>query len=663
MPQTDTSPSVPSFLVGRDVPLSEPVELRAGPVTALLYDGDLRHVRVGDVELVQRVYVAVRDAVWNTIPGTIEDLRVESAGETFEVTFACRHAYQDIDFAWRARIAGEADGSITYEMAGSPRTVFSYAKIGLNIHHPLSECVGRPFRAYRGGQELRGELPSDIEPQLFVDGTLTALFPEYDMLVIELDGGLEVRFDFKGDLFEMQDHRNWTDANLKSYGTPLSLPWPFDAVPGEEIRQSVRISFAGSPPVPRPRRDRVQIDVGEPTGALLPPIGWGMAEPVTRLSGREFEFLGAARPAHLRVDLLLGDDALEDRLDEAADQALALGAALELAVFDGGADPGEAARMLNVLEDKPVGVARVLVFAGEQGFSSTSGSTTPAALVSAVRAVLAPKMAGVAFAGGTNQFFTEINRNRPEAAGMDAVVYSINPQVHAADDLSVMENLQAQAATVAMARKLTGGLPVFVSPITLIGRYGPFPAGPPTEGGLSGNVDLRHPALFGAAWTVASVKELAQAGAAALTYYETTGPRGLIHSDVQFDGAAAFPFEPGDVFPVYHVFADLAANEPLPLGLARSSDSSSVDVLAVARAHGTELLIANLTQYEQAVVVKLPAPGEATARVLDASVAAVAMRDPRRFRTQEYEVMLGNGNEFSLDLAPYAVVRLAVRHP
>lgn len=663
MPQihTNASESAPRLLVGRDLALPEATELRAGPVSALLYEGDLRHVRLGEVELVQRVYMAVRDAVWNTIPGTIEDLHIDAGTDTFEVTFSSRHIYEDIDFAWQARISGEADGSVTYEMAGSPHTVFRYAKIGLNIHHPLRECLGRPYRAYRDGQELRGTLPSDIEPQLFVDGQLTALFPEYEALVIELDGGLEVRFDFEGDLFEMQDHRNWTDANLKTYGTPLSLPWPFDATPGEQIRQSVRISFQGVPPSAPTPRERIEVELGGPSGATLPPIGFGITEPITELADRELELLSAASPAHLRVDVVLGDPALEDRLSRAADTALALGAALELAVFDGGADPREASRILPVLDQKPVQVARVFVFAGEQGFSSTSGSTTPAVLVNEVRAVLSPKLGGVPFAGGTNQFFTEINRNRPDASGMDAVVYSINPQVHAADDLSVMENLQAQASTVMMARKLTDGLPVFVSPVTMIGRYGPFPGGPPVEGGLPGNVDVRHTALFGAAWTVASIRQLAEVGTAAITYYETTGPRGLIHNDAEFEGASSFPPEPGEVFPVYHVFADLAAATPLPLVAARSSDPEAVEVLATDRGDRAELLIANLTPHEQAVLVRLDTECQATARMLDASAAPMAMSDPLGFRGEQHEADLGSGNEFKLDLYPYAVARIAVR--
>lgn len=653
------------LLVGRDEQLEQPVELRAGPVTALLYGEDLRHVRVGDVELVQRVYMAVRDAVWNTIPGVMEDLRIETDGEeAFDVTFASRHTYADIDFSWRARISGDADGSITYEMVGAPLTAFQYAKIGLNVHHPLPECAGRPYRAYRNGEESRGHLPTDIEPQLFVDGTLTALFPPYDSLVIELENDVEVRFDFQGDLFEMQDHRNWTDANLKTYGTPLALPWPFDAQPGAEIRQSVRVTYAGPAPASAQRAPETEITVGGRSGRRIPPIGLGLAETSRDLTPRETELLRVTDAAHVRVDVVLDEPDLADRLERATAAARALSAPLELGVFTGEADAPEARRIANLLNGAPVPVARVFVFAGGRGFSSTSGTTTPAAVVTEVRNRLSEGLGDVPFIGGTNQFFTEINRNRPETEGVDGVVYSINPQVHASDDLSLMENLDAQADTVAMAGKVAAGLPVFVSPVTLIGRYGPFPGGPPVEGGLPGNVDLRHCALFGAAWTVASIRRLSDAGAAAITYYETSGPRGLIHDerDPSLADAPALPFADGDVFPVYHVFADLASARSRELLDATSADPTKVDVLAVVRDDGGyTLLLANLTQIEQPVAVKLAAAGEASLRVLDASVARIAIGEPDRFRGGEYDAGLGVGKQFKFNLGPYALARIDVR--
>ena len=46
----------------------EPIELHAGPLTMLYEAGDLRYVRLGELELVRRIYFAARDRNWGTAP-------------------------------------------------------------------------------------------------------------------------------------------------------------------------------------------------------------------------------------------------------------------------------------------------------------------------------------------------------------------------------------------------------------------------------------------------------------------------------------------------------------------------------------------------------------------------------------------------------------------
>jgi len=61
---------------------------------------------------------------------------------------------------------------------------------------------------------------------------------------------------------------------------------------------------------------------------------------------------------------------------------------------------------------------------------------------------------------------------------MDAVCYSANPQVHAFDNLSLVEALAGQAYTVTSARSFCGSRPVAVTPITLRPRFNPQAAAP-----------------------------------------------------------------------------------------------------------------------------------------------------------------------------------------
>ena len=70
-------------------------------------------------------------------------------------------------------------------------------------------------------------------PQIHLDdGTDLPLFePVSDLDIAHVSGGV-VRFDFSGDLWEMEDQRNWTDASYKSASTPAKLGYHHEATAG-----------------------------------------------------------------------------------------------------------------------------------------------------------------------------------------------------------------------------------------------------------------------------------------------------------------------------------------------------------------------------------------------------------------------------------------------
>jgi hypothetical protein len=43
----------------------------------------------------------------------------------------------------------------------------------------------------------------------------------------------------EGDVFEMEDQRNWSDASYKTYVRPLALPWPYRIPAGETVTQRI----------------------------------------------------------------------------------------------------------------------------------------------------------------------------------------------------------------------------------------------------------------------------------------------------------------------------------------------------------------------------------------------------------------------------------------
>ena len=74
---------------------------------------------------------------------------------------------------------------------------------------------------------------------------------------------------------------------------------------------------------------------------------------------------------------------------------------------------------------------------------------------------------GAPIGGGTNQYFAELNRGRPVLDAIDLAAYSINPQIHSFDNLSLVENLSSQGDTVRSARQFLGTKPIVISPVTL----------------------------------------------------------------------------------------------------------------------------------------------------------------------------------------------------
>jgi hypothetical protein len=637
---------------GRDVPPPQRIALRAGSFTAHLDGADLRDVRLGGVELVRRLYFALRDENWDTIPGTLESLSVDVREDSFQITFDSHHRHGDLDFRWHGMIRGDGSTNISYTMSGTALSAFRYCRIGFCVLHPPGEYAGRPFSGRSSDGPVAGELPTTVGPQRYEGGLYFPLFDAVSSLTVSLTSGVEAQFDFVGDLFEMEDQRNWTDGSFKTYCTPLSLGYPHAASPGQTFAQRVAITASGQASISVSAGDGVNLSLGQPLERKLPRMGLGVATHETLLSKGDKELLDALHLDHLRVDLHLSNSDAAGCLARAERECRALGCSLELALFVTDNADQEFAGLQSRLPTA-VPVSRVLVFHENEQVTSRHW-------VARVRDAIGPRLPGVPFCGGTNLYFAELNRSRPNIAGLDAVAYSVNPQVHASDERSLIENLEAQRDTVVTARSFCDELPLVVSPVTLKPRFNPDAVGPepaPRAGELPSAVDPRQMSLFAAVWTLASIKQLAEGGADSVTYYETTGWRGIKETDGGCPAPELFRSSPGLVFPVYHVFADIADLKTAEIVACTSADPLRVQGLALRADGGLHLLIANLTAEGQQCAVA-PLYGDRVAvRILDANTAAQAMAQPEEFRTRHAGLALA-GSALNLALAPYSLTRI-----
>lgn len=653
---------------GRDEPPPEERPLRAGPVSAVLLGSDLARICLGDVALVDRIYMSVRDRDWNTVPPVLSGLTIRQDGATTIATFDARNRAGDIDVRWRGTVTATSEGTLSYAMDGVADSEFDYCRIGFCVLHPAATAAGRPFHADTSEGPIDGELPRLIAPQSIVDGVELPLFPACRRLAVEL-GEVTVVTEFEGDLFEMEDQRNWTDASFKTYCTPISLGYPHRAERGRRFHQVVRVVVeplpagrSSSPVGVTGRRASAPTELTIPTepAGPSPGLGIGIASWLGRgLSPREAGRLRAVGLDHLRVDVRLSTPDWSTLLARAARDAEVTAARLEVALFVREETAELLPEVARVLAPNPP--VRVLVF-----HEPTAGTrSTPAGWLSRVRLAFGDALPGTSYATGTDGDFAEINRDRPDLTDADAVTYAMNPQVHAFDEASLVQTLETQAVTVATARTFAAGRAIGVSPVTLFQRFNPAAASPAADApatasptGLPPGIDARQPTLFAAAWAVGSYAALAGAGAASVTYFETVGPRGLMAArDLQRDPHDIVPA--GGAFPVYHALADVSGavgSTCAPLAAGHGHDLAG---LVIRRDRRVRVVMANLRPETRQVVVRVPRSWRLRLRVLDERNALVAMTAPGRYRATWEEIRAGA----TVRLLPYAIARIDARVP
>jgi D-apionolactonase len=517
--------------------------ISVGALSAEVEGADLVSVRWGAAEIASRIQVTVRDGGWGTVPAAVRDLRVDRGTDGLTARIEARHEDRDVAFGWTGVVEMRA-GEFSFALEGRALREFGYRRVGLCVLHPWRTYVGGRYRATSSEGAAVGAFPHEIAPQPFVGGSYRPMIEAFSELHVELQDGIALVMRLEGDLFELEDQRNWSDASFKTYATPLARSVPRTMRSGELVRQRVTLRVAG--PATKPEEDDgpTTIRIGKPAGAKMPPVG--VMLPPEPVPAGTIESFRALAPAHVRGELLSPD---AEALARLAERASEIGAPLELAlVVDEDADVSLLAPAL-----REAFLARLLVHL-------RSGATIPGEVVTTVREQLGSAIAGVPVAGGTWSHFSELNRSHPDRVGIDEVAFSISPQVHAFDERSMMETLEIQAQIVRGARVFSGQLPIVVSPVSL----------KPHEPGRR-EIDPRSAQPFGAAWTLGSLAALVPSRVGSLTYE----PNGLSPAAISMRGS--------DVL-------DVASSRP-----------REVAALALRSERGATLFLANLTPLPRAV--------------------------------------------------------------
>jgi hypothetical protein len=195
--------------------------------------------------------------------------------------------------------------------------------------------------------------------------------------------------------------------------------------------------------------------------------------------------------------------------------------------------------------------------------------------------------------GGMFSYFTELNRKRVPAGLLDFVTHCTCPIVHAADDLSVMQSLEALPFITRSAQAIFGDKPYRIGPSTIAMRQNPY--GGATKDNPRGqriamaDRDPRHNGLFAAAWTIGYAARVAPAGLEMLTLSGFTGPFGML-------AASGEPVTEGSPRPIFESIKGLCELAGLAHVSAKTSDETRIAALAGRSASGETIVwLANLT--------------------------------------------------------------------
>lgn len=641
-------PSLAVKLYGTEEPVARPRLLKAGALTAELDAGNLRHIRLGSVEVMRAISFIVRDKDWGTYNPEIDDLAVEETADAFRVAYSAVAKDGRQEFRYRAVIEG-GGRRIVFRAEGEAVTDFLTNRTGFVVLHPIRGVAGEPAEIeHVDGRVVQGRFPATIDP----------VQPMKDLraLTHEAAPGLRVTCRMEGDTFEMEDQRNWTDASYKTYVRPLALPWPYTLQAGTTLAQAVTLEISGTAPAVAAGRGATVLGVGAPSGRS-PAVGVGLdADEIesTRNAAPTLALLGLSHVI-CHYDPRRGHDG--GTLRELADTAVRLGAKpwLEALVTSVGGYADEIA----TLGERAAAIGSpfdvVLLSPASDLKCTLPGSVWPPAPPAEAMFRAARKaFPGARIGGGMFSFFTELNRKRPPTAELDLVGFTTSALVHASDDQSITEGLESLPAIAASAKEIAAGRPVSVGPSGIGMRLNPYGAAPmenpQNKRQAMNRNDPRQRGLLGAAWTIGYYANFARAGVEAIAFGGTTGALGLIHAE------QAWP-QPwydvnGGVFPVFHAVRMLAGVSGRTTRALEISNPNAVQATCTEGSAGLEVIVANLTPDAQEVWFPQPAK---SAFVLDAQRFSSAASDPH---LTDASASPADGSR--LTLPAYAVARVAL---
>ena len=616
-------------LYGTNEPPSELTELNAGQLAVLLEGGNLRYIRFLGVEVLRGISFLIRDTRWGTYDVALSDVSKTQSKDAFQFSYTAMCSGSEGSFSYRAVIEGSAAGELSMNVCGSSTQDFPTNRTGFVVLHPIEGVAGSLVDIeHVDGRKEALVLPLEISPDQ----------PAFDLRATTHETeNLKVRVEMQGDAFEMEDQRNWTDASFKTYVRPLSKPRPFVIPAGSLIDQSIRVQISGEQ---NRKSETPKIAVLRVTGeqARPPKIGLGFESKDADETLKHAHLLKqmAAHAIIARHDFRCDNEAALTILNNVG-QTLDADVTLEAIIpgLDAGVELGQLAAACRKTGLSPAAILASPV----RDLKTRPSNSLPQGQSSAMEIAIAARAAfpQARIGGGMVTSFTEMNRNRPATGAIDFVSHSTCANTHAADDISVMETLEALDHVMRSTRKISGSIPYRIGPSAIGMRENPYGASVAENAGRSRSTmvrdDPRHRALFGAAWSLAYAAVAAKHGLEMVTLAHGVGDFGVINNDAS-------------IRPLFHVLRGLALAQSAAL-LTIETGSNAIAGLGFRRNTGSEFWLANKTPAHQTIDLQ----SSFNAALLTAENVKAAEHDPVFLFRNQFETR-------RLDMPAFAIAHV-----
>lgn len=538
------------------------------------WEFSLLEAGVGDVyfagdRILRAIEFVARDGNWRNIHFELVRTDVVSATAGLRIEQRLENSRLNANVLVTIEV-GPREISVVSELL--PTQSFKTNRTGLTVLHYPDEAGNELNVVDADGHITSTQFPSAIMPHQPAKNIQSLRWKP---------GGNEFTLEFSGDVFEMEDQRNWSDASFKTYNRPLELPFPYVIELGNQQRQQIVLRA----PLENLARSvhkgaSVADDLRLTQRAVVPSFSvmlggaWVGERQIPASAQAELAELKGV-PRLVELDLATGADhaALLNRLSAKFPLQLRLVG-----------DPADI-DFWPLLTNNPA-IIDIGVFDRTDHLTSQAG-------VEAVRSARVPARA----LAGTRAHFTELNRNREVCdQDADAVVLSSTPLFHAETTQQAVEAIAMQRIIAAQAVDLAKGKPVVIGPVTLSPRFqnvatdAESPVQNYDDNGRPRSVDPRFATHEMATWLVASAISMSVAGIDALCYFADWGAGGLITSE-------------GKPRPVYRAFQTLRELS----GRAIESGSTADGLVWGARIssnNGAQILIANVDRHARTIRIK-----------------------------------------------------------